>query len=813
MAGDRRGLRPRDHRLHDAPVLPDPLDHARRASPRSSRAWSSVGLTTSGACGDITRNVVGCTLAGIGHDAGRRRPRHRRGDPRVLPRQQALLEPPAQVQDLRHRLPRGLRARPDQRRRALGRDPRGRHARASTSASAAASPARRASRAGSTSSSRPRRRPRSSPAITAIFRDSEENRAKRGQARLKFLVDRDRAPRPARGARAPRRPRAAPRRPDGAPDLRGHDHIGVTPQTDGEHSRGRLLRPGRAPARRPAARARPARPRVRDRRPRSGSPTSRTCCCRGSRTSASTRCSPSRSPQELSPAARRCSRAALQTCTGKEFCGLAKVHTKDRAAEIATFLDAHVHAERPRRGLPPALRGLLVELRAAPDRRRRHRGRAQEGRRRVRRGDGHPHRRPARARPALRRRRAQEGPELGAQRDAAADLHASTRRTTPRARRSATSRAAPSPSGGPSSSTPRGARARPSMTAEAVLRTRWSLPPPRWLSPAPSRRRSRSSSTGPAVRGRARRARVHDRHRRAVPGDATRPGAAFEERYGIEVEVSRRGRRTGCWDRPGDCCGDRARCAALERALSGARRLDHRASAASSRRRARTREPSSWDEKRGLWKFNPLVDWTEQRRLGAASPSATCPTTRCTTRGTPRSAARPARSRARGARAAGRACDKTECGLHVMTRTTSHSHLESRGEASTSCARSPPSASARRCCSAAARTRSCCCGWPRRRSAPGRFPFPLLHVDTGHNFPEVLEFRDRRVAELGEQLLVASVQESIDAGRVRRGDRPARVAQPPADARRCSTRSRSTASTPASAARGATRSARAPRSA
>jgi sulfate adenylyltransferase subunit 2 len=49
---------------------------------------------------------------------------------------------------------------------------------------------------------------------------------------------------------------------------------------------------------------------------------------------------------------------------------------------------------------------------------------------------------------------------------------------------------------------------------------------------------------------------------------------------------------------------------------------------------------------------------------------------------------------------------------------------------------------------------------------PAPFPFPLLHVDTGHNFEEVLEFRDRRVAELGERLLVASVQESIDRGRV-----------------------------------------------
>ena len=74
--------------------------------------------------------------------------------------------------------------------------------------------------------------------------------------------------------------------------------------------------------------------------------------------------------------------------------------------------------------------------------------------------------------------------------------------------------------------------------------------------------------------------------------------------------------------------------------------------------------------------------------------------------------------------------------------------------------------SARCCCSAAARTRSCCCAWPRRRSARRRFPFPLMHVDTGHNFPEVIEFRDRRVAELGERLIVASVQESIDRGRV-----------------------------------------------
>jgi len=49
---------------------------------------------------------------------------------------------------------------------------------------------------------------------------------------------------------------------------------------------------------------------------------------------------------------------------------------------------------------------------------------------------------------------------------------------------------------------------------------------------------------------------------------------------------------------------------------------------------------------------------------------------------------------------------------------------------------------------------------------PGRFPFPLLHIDTEHNFPEVIEFRDRRAAELSEQLFVRFVQNSIDQGRV-----------------------------------------------
>jgi sulfate adenylyltransferase subunit 2 len=53
-----------------------------------------------------------------------------------------------------------------------------------------------------------------------------------------------------------------------------------------------------------------------------------------------------------------------------------------------------------------------------------------------------------------------------------------------------------------------------------------------------------------------------------------------------------------------------------------------------------------------------------------------------------------------------------------------------------------------------------------RAFAPARIPFPVMHVDTGHNFTEVIEFRDRRAQEAGARLIVASVQDSIDAGRV-----------------------------------------------
>ncbi|MBP6512084.1 MAG: sulfate adenylyltransferase subunit CysD [Bacteroidia bacterium] len=55
----------------------------------------------------------------------------------------------------------------------------------------------------------------------------------------------------------------------------------------------------------------------------------------------------------------------------------------------------------------------------------------------------------------------------------------------------------------------------------------------------------------------------------------------------------------------------------------------------------------------------------------------------------------------------------------------------------------------------------------RKAFYPARIPFPLLHIDTGHNFPETIEFRDKMVAEIGANLIVRNVQDSIDSGRAK----------------------------------------------
>ena len=244
------------------------------------------------------------------------------------------------------------------------------------------------------------------------------------------------------------------------------------------------------------------------------------------------------------------------------------------------------------------------------------------------------------------------------------------------------------------------------------------------------------------------------------------------------------------------------------------------ACAARNRSRARTlRRSRNSTRCTALPKFNPLADWSDdevwhylrahdvpynalhdrgypqhrlravhaRRRAGRGRPrrplvvgssrstrNAGCTGGRC--RSSRKAATRPERgdavSEPRSTGAAMPARTATTRSRRPMPTTSAGSNRKR----STSCARSPASAATPRCSSPAARIRWCCCASPKRRFGPGRFPFPLLHIDTGHNFPEVIAFRDHRAAELGERLIVRSVEDSIAAG-PRRAEAPGREPQ------------------------------------
>jgi ferredoxin-nitrite reductase len=308
------------------------------AVPEILARLNAVGLTTKGACGDITRNVIGCAVAGIAHEqivdgyaTARALHDHFLGNGAFsnLPRKYKI-----SVTGCAEDCARGLIN--------------------DLALSGAIAPDGTRGfnlRVGGGLSSAPRFArwidvfvaPEEAPAVvehvTAMFRDADENRKARGKARFKFLVDRV-GPEAFREELERRVGHALRRGSAGAPDLRGHDHVGVTPQHDGEHSAiglcvpiGRLtvaqfkgvvalaktygsgelrlthqqnvLIPHVLNARIEALLSEPL---VRD---------------------------------ELSPQPPLFTRG-LQTCTGKEFCGLAKVFTKERASEIARFLDTHV---------------------------------------------------------------------------------------------------------------------------------------------------------------------------------------------------------------------------------------------------------------------------------------------------------------------------------------------------------------------------------------------------------------------------------------------------------------------------------------
>jgi ferredoxin-nitrite reductase len=298
-----------------------------------------VGLTVKGACGDITRNVVGCTLAGIGHEQ--------------LVDGHATAEAIHQYflgNRLYSNLPRKYKISvtgcAEDCARGLINDvalsgavtedgTRGFNLRIGGGLSSSPHFARSLDIFVT-----PDEAPEVVAGVTEIFRDSEENRQKRGKARLKFLVD-QLGPEAFREELVRRLGRDLHRAVRSAPDLRGHDHIGVTPQVDGEHSAvGFCVPVGRIKAEQFAGLVGLAReygtangqirlthqqnvliPFV---------PNDQVDALRAEPLA-----------EELSPEPPMFARG-LQTCTGKEFCGLAKVHTKDRAWEIARFLDTHV---------------------------------------------------------------------------------------------------------------------------------------------------------------------------------------------------------------------------------------------------------------------------------------------------------------------------------------------------------------------------------------------------------------------------------------------------------------------------------------
>jgi len=310
------------------------------AMPEILRRLEDAGLTTTGACGDVTRNVVGCTLARIAHDEivdgyATAMAIHRRflGNRTYsnLPRKYKI-----SVTGCTEDCARGL-------------------INDLALSGAVAQDGRRGFnlRVGGGLSSAPRfaraldvfvtpeEAPEVVEQVTAIFRDADQNRKARGKARLKFLVD-AMGPEALRDELERRVGRPLARAAAQAPDLVGHDHIGVTPQRDGAHSAVGLCVPiGRL----------------------TSDQFERVIALAADYGTGEVRLTHQQNvliphvPNERvdalldEPLVRDELRAepplftrGVQTCTGKEFCGLAKVYTKERALEITEFLNEHVRA-------------------------------------------------------------------------------------------------------------------------------------------------------------------------------------------------------------------------------------------------------------------------------------------------------------------------------------------------------------------------------------------------------------------------------------------------------------------------------------
>jgi len=310
------------------------------AMPEILRRLEAVGLTTTGACGDVTRNVIGCTLAGIAHDEivdgySTAVALHGRflGDRAFsnLPRKYKI-----SVTGCAEDCARGLINDVALSGAIAADGTRGFNLRVGGGLSAVPRFARWVDVFVT-----PDEAPEVVEHVTAIFRDAEENRKARGKARLKFLLDRV-GPEAFRAELEHRVGRPLARGAAHAPDQHGHDHIGVTPQRDGAHSAVGLCVPiGR----------------LRSDQFQAVNALAREYGTGEVRLTHQQNVLIPHVPNErvpellAEPLVRDELRVdpplfarGMQTCTGKEFCGMAKVFTKERAAEITAFLNAHVRA-------------------------------------------------------------------------------------------------------------------------------------------------------------------------------------------------------------------------------------------------------------------------------------------------------------------------------------------------------------------------------------------------------------------------------------------------------------------------------------
>jgi sulfate adenylyltransferase subunit 2 len=284
--------------------------------------------------------------------------------------------------------------------------------------------------------------------------------------------------------------------------------------------------------------------------------------------------------------------------------------------------------------------------------------------------------------------------------------------------------------------------------------------------------------------------------------ETMRTWKAFEERFGVKIEVFDASSPGAPWSGPEHCCSA-AKVAALERALDGAEGWITGIRREQGPTRANA-ELIERDEARGLWKYNPLAYWTSKdiwRRIHERD----LPYNPLHDQGYESIGCAPCTRPGAGREGRWAGTEKTECGLHGTLETASviaepppeaETQATATQHEAAAAPRRPQLSHLRALESEAIHVmREVAAEFERpvllfsggkdsivllrlaeKAFRPGPFPFPLMHVDTGHNFPEVIEFRDRRVAELGERLIVASVQDSIDKGRVveERGPRASR---------------------------------------